>query len=234
MQAEDGSDDNANAESIDDDASYEEQHAKAGEEPPPIDMAHSMQLQRERRQTDDGLAFLVDMEMLYQLWWRWADFHLYITSPVVNAFQIRRVVSAELIEDTDAHEFVYPIVDYGDHFSTSKALEFYTAGMSMHKLYCTIEKIISLFVDRLKSQGITTDQEVQIAFSGHELAQRKGFESVINLSYNVVVTNFDPGEWGEKYLQLVKGLAEKGYGYPEPAPRNTFRHPRLKTLSKTR
>jgi hypothetical protein len=78
-------------------------------------------------------------------------------------------------------------------------------------------------VERLKAGGVATDTEVQIAFGGHELAQRKGFESIINLSYNVVVTNFDPGPWGERYLQIVKRLADKGYGYPPESPRDTYR-----------
>ena len=54
--------------------------------------------------------------------------------------------------------------------------------------------------------------------------QRNGFESIINLQYNVVVTNFDPGAWGDTYLQTVKRLADKGYGYPPEAPRDKYRH----------
>ena len=221
--------------SINDDATEKElSEENGGASGGESSIVQSMQKQRELRETDEDFRFLVDMEMIYQLWWRWADFHLYITSPVVQPCAVRRVLPPEVIVDSDAQEFAYPIVDYGDRFSTSKALDFYTAGMSMHKLYCTIEKMIALFIERIKSQGISVDQEVQIAFSGHELAQRKGFESVINLSYNVVVTNFDPGVWGEKYLQLVKNLADKGYGYPSPAPRDVYRHPRLQTRNKTR
>ena len=99
----------------------------------------------------------------------------------------------------------------------------YSAGMSMCKLYYTIEKIIFLLVERLKTGGVSTETEVQVAFSGHELAQRKAFEIIINLNHNVVVTNFDPGIWGERYLQTVKRLADKGYGYPLEAPRDSFR-----------
>ena len=83
--------------------------------------------------------------------------------------------------------------------------------------------MIFLLVERLKSGGVSTEAEVQIAFGGHELAQRKGFESVINLVHNVVVTNFEPGRWGERYLEIVKRLSEKGYGYPSEAPRDVYR-----------
>ncbi len=88
----------------------------------------------------------------------------------------------------------------------------------------TIEKMIFLLVERLKSSGIGENTEVQVSFAGHELCQRKAFESIINLSYNIIVTNFDPGVWGEKYLETVKKMAEKGYGYPPEAPRDIFRH----------
>lgn len=86
-----------------------------------------------------------------------------------------------------------------------------------------IEKMIHILVERLKSGGVSPEDEVQVAFGGHELAQRKAFESVINLSYNVVVTNFDPGAWGEKYLKNVKQISKSGYGYPKEAPRDNFR-----------
>jgi hypothetical protein len=104
----------------------------------------------------------------------------------------------------------------------------------MCKLYYTIEKMIFLLTERLKTGGISVETEVQIAFGGHELAQRKTFESVINLPYNVVVTNFDPGVWGEKYLQTVKRLADKGYGYPPEAPRDSYRQTPSTTLGSKR
>jgi hypothetical protein len=187
-------------------------------------IVQSMQMQRARVLEAGGPDVAAQLEIIYQIWWRWADFHLYVTSPVLPIFNPPQIISPDLIPgSTDKYEFVYPIIDYGDHFSTSKGLEIFTAGLSMWKLYCTIEKIINLLIERIKSTGTTAETEVQIAFAGHELAQRKGFESVINLSYNVVVTNFDPGAWGERYLQTVKRLADKGYGYPSAAPRDNYR-----------
>ena len=97
-----------------------------------------------------------------------------------------------------------------------------SAGMSMCKLFFTIEKMINILISRLKSGGVSQETEVQVAFGGHEIAQRKAFESIINLSYNVVVTNFEPGEWGERYLENVKRMASK-YGYPPEAPRETYK-----------
>ena len=95
----------------------------------------------------------------------------------------------------------------------------------MCKLYYTIEKMIFLLIERLKEGGIDKDTEVEVAFDGHELAQRKCFDSIINLSYNVVVTNFDPGTWGERYLAATKRLADLGYGYPPESPRDIYRKP---------
>jgi hypothetical protein len=196
------------------------------------DIIQVMQKHRAQLLDMDGADMSSLVEMVYQIWWRWADFHLFVTSPVLQPFSPPQVVSPALIEGTgDQYEFVYPIVDYGDRLSTSKGLELCSAGLSMWKLYCTIEKMIFLFIERIKLNGGTTETEVQIAFGGHELAQRKAFESVINLSYNVMVTNFDPGAWGERYLQVVKKLADKGYGYPEPAPRDSYKRLHHASLS---
>ncbi|CEK11941.1 hypothetical protein [Legionella hackeliae] len=163
------------------------------------------------------------VEQVYQLWWRWADFELFIITPTIHTIDPPLIIKPELIQGTEEHEFVYTIHDYGHRLITSKSSDMYTAGMSNCKLYLTIEKMIYLLVERLKSGGISHETEVQVAFNGHELAQRKAFESIINLSYNVVVTNFDPGTWGERYLQSVKRLADKGYGYPSETPRESFR-----------
>jgi hypothetical protein len=164
------------------------------------------------------------VERVYQIWWHWADFHLYVISPHIDTISPPIIISSERISGSEEMEFVYSIHDSGAKLSTSKSEDMMSAGMSMCKLFYTIEKMIYLLVERLKSSGVSTDTEVQIAFGGHELAQRKAFESIINLSYNVVVTNFDPGVWGERYLQTVKRVADKGYGYPVEAPRDNFRH----------
>lgn len=180
--------------------------------------------------TDRKLAMELDLndpialvERVYQIWWHWADFHLYVISPHIDTISPPILIAPEPIPDSNDLEFVYPIYDFGSKLSTSKSEDMYSAGMSMCKLFFTIEKMIYILVERLKSGGIGTEEEVQVAFGGHEIAQRKAFESVINLNYNVVVTNFDPGVWGERYLQNVKRIADKGYGYPSETPRETYK-----------
>ncbi|ARG96430.1 hypothetical protein [Legionella micdadei] len=161
------------------------------------------------------------VERVYQLWWHWANFELYVVSPSIPPVAPPIIIEPEIVSGTNEREFVYNIHDHGFKLTTSKSEDMYTGGMSMCKLFNTIEKMIYLLIERLKSGGIDEETEVQVAFGGHIIAQRKAFESVINLAHNVVVTNFDPGEWGENYLRIVKRLADKGYGYPPPAPRET-------------
>lgn len=165
---------------------------------------------------------LILVERIYQLWWNWADFHLHVISPHIDSIYPPIILPAESIS-ADEKEFVYTIHDRGDKLSTSKGEEMFQAGKSNCKLFFTIEKMINILIDRLKAGGIDMETEVQIAFSGHQLAQRKAFESVINLSYNVVVTNFDPAAWGEQYLQSVKRVADKGFGYPSETPRQNYK-----------
>lgn len=178
---------------------------------------------RQSMMEDDLTNPVTLVERVYQLWWHWADFHLYVISPNIETIAPGIIIPPQILLGSDDVEFVYPIFDYGNKLSTSKSQDMYSAGMSMCKLFYTIEKMISILIERLKSGGISTEQEVQVAFAGHPLAQRKAFESIINLSYNVVVSNFDPGVWGEKYLENVKRLAERGYGYPPEAPRETYK-----------
>jgi hypothetical protein len=168
---------------------------------------------------------LIKTSEAYQLYWRWSHFELKITEP--NAFEPidpPKIILPELIDGSSEVEFVYPIYDFGNVLSTSKGEEIHNTGMSMCKLHFTIEKMIYLLIEKLKSGGIDESVAVHIEFDGHELAQRKAFESVINLAYNVVVTNFDPGAWGDKYLAIVKRLGEKGYGYPLKSPRVEVYH----------
>lgn len=166
---------------------------------------------------DDPVAIV---ERVYQLWWHWANFELYIVTPSITPISPPIILEPEILPGTNEREFVYNIDDHGFKLVTSKGEDMYTSGMSMCKLFNTIEKMIYLLIERLRSGGVDEETEVQVAFGGHILAQRKAFESIINLTYNVVVTNFDPADWGENYLQIVKRLADRGYGYPSPAPRD--------------
>lgn len=162
------------------------------------------------------------VERVYQIWWHWADFHLFIISPSIQIINPPLIIKPEPIQGTDELEFVYSIYDSGSKLSTSKGSDMVSSGMSMCKLYMTIEKMVYLLIERLKSGGIDTQTEVQVAFGGHLLPQRKAFESIINLAYNVVVTNFDPASWGDWYLQTVKRNVER-FGYPPESPREMFK-----------
>jgi len=201
---------------------------------PAQDFARIAEEQRKLILEGDDFDPVVLAERVYQLWGHWADFHLFIISPTIDVVSPPIVTPPEPLPNSTELEFVYPIHDYGYKLSTSKAEDMYSVGMSMCKMYFTIEKMIHLLVERLKSGGTGTETEVQVAFGGHELAQRKAFESIINLNYNVVVTNFDPGAWGERYLQIVKRLADKGYGYPPEAPRDNYRHSHTPTPTASR
>jgi hypothetical protein len=194
----------------------------ADETNPDIDITETAEIDLKSVMEEDLNDPIALVERVYQICWHWADFHLYIISPTIPSVHPPVVVKPELIPHTDEYEFVYAIHDSGSKLSTSKAENMLSAGMSMCKLFFTIEKMIYILIERLKSAGIDTETEVQVAFGGHLLAQRKAFESIINLSYNVVVTNFDPGTWGERYLRIVKQNAER-FGYPSETPRDTFR-----------
>lgn len=162
------------------------------------------------------------VDLVYHLWRNWADFHIYVIDPVIPAKPVE-IIQAEMLDNGEL-EHVYSIHDEGYHLGTSKAEDMFSSGMSMCRLYYTIEKMINVLVERLNADGIDSETEVRVAFSGHELGQRKAFEVIINLDkMNLVVTNFDPGSWGEKYLKMVKDLAEKGYGLPPEAPRLVYR-----------
>ncbi len=172
--------------------------------------------------TADDLDLLGQVTGIYQIWCNWAYFELEILTPSVLPYDVVTIIEPEIVSETNELEFVYPIFDYGNILSTSKGSEMYTVGASMCKFYYTIEKMIGILIQKIKSGG-EGEIESEVSFDGHQLGQRKAFESIINLNHNVVVTNFDPGEWGEKYLQIIKRLADRGFGYPPEAPRYNYR-----------
>jgi hypothetical protein len=157
------------------------------------------------------------------LWSNWAYFEIKVVKPIFTGITPPRMLMPEKCSGTDDIEFVYPICDFGHTLSTSKASDMFSVGMSMCKLNYTIEKMIFILVERLKEGGLDNNTEVQVMFEGHLLSKRKAFESIINLSQNVLVTNFDPGAWGEQYLENVKRMADKGFGYPQEAPRTHYK-----------
>lgn len=187
------------------------------------------------------------MDSLYYLWILWADFTVFIDAPRIPKSHTPTYIYPDVDPKTKEVEEVYRIVDWGDRFTTSRGEDIGATSRSMAKTFNTIEKVIGLMLARIKEHmdfGITASDdeeggttttsggpEARIAFAGHELCQRKAFESVINLKENVVVTNFDPGDWGQRHLDNIKRLADKGYGLPSQAPRTTWKHP-TKSISK--
>ena len=170
---------------------------------------------------NDPVSRIVALESVnaYRAW-----FSIHVLTPYIEPITPPIVHQPDSLEDAEQEaEFVYPIVDSGDVLATSKAQEMFSAGYSMCKLYYTIEKMIWLLMERLETGGISAEDEVQIAFQGYHAALRYAFASVINLQSNVIVANYDPGSWGEDYLDTVNRLAEKGYGYPDASPRDIFR-----------
>lgn len=170
--------------------------------------------------------FADDIELvdaINYLWTLWSDFHISVSLPFIPYQEKATIIEPDVDSKTKQVEQVYPIFDYGNKMSTSRGEDLILGHRTMGKLYNTIEKMIGLMVKRIKEhqlpEGGDTQPEARVAFAGHELGQRKAFESVINLEENVVVTNFDPGTWGDKHLQMVKELADRGYGLPKPSPR---------------
>lgn len=160
--------------------------------------------------------------ILYHLWQIHCDFTLYVHSPVLPSINPPIVHQPSIVPSTNKLEHVYRIVDSGFSLSTSKGDDAYVSGLSMCRMFNTIEKMVAILIERLKESGIDgtdTETQVEIAFVGHEVAQRKCFESVINYPGNIVVTNFDPGAWGERYLDMVAAFAKQGFGYPRTTPR---------------
>lgn len=159
---------------------------------------------------------------VYFLWQEWADFSIHIINPTIERYNAPIIHKPEKINENE-FEFVYDICDWGDILATSKGVQGFEAGRSMCKMNYTIEKIIYLLIERLRSGGIDESTEVEIAFDGHLISQRYAFASIINLEENVVVVNFDPGRWGEVYLETLSRLSERGYGYPAGSPRDIYR-----------
>ena len=168
---------------------------------------------------EDDKVLLSGVSGVYQLWNNWAYFELKINSPIIEELPCEVVIEPAKV-DNDIVEFVYPIVDFGNKLTTSKGEDMFSVGLSMCKLYYTIEKMIEILILRVKGSD---GEEVLVEFDGNQLAQRKAFESIINLNQSVVVSNFDPGVWGEKYLATIKRLADKGFGYPTETPRDIYK-----------
>lgn len=155
------------------------------------------------------------LQDVYYLWILWADFHLFITKPFVTPRPVK-IVEPGKDPQSGLPEDVYPIYDYGDVFRTSRGQDI-AKGMRVTRKYLnTVDKIIRLASQRAKEVEDETgvgeaEPERRVAFRGHEIGQRKGFISAINHDKQMVVVNFEPGEWGERYLSVLDELIKRGY-----------------------
>src|SRR3990167_560539 len=102
-------------------------------------------------------------DVVYQLWWQWADFEIIILNPTFPELTPPHIIAAEPIPNSHEYEFVYPIHDYGYKLLTSKQEDALSAGHPMCKLYYTIEKMIAMLIEKLEKSGTAPETEVQIA-----------------------------------------------------------------------
>ena len=131
------------------------------------------------------------------------------------------------IEDEKVKEFVYDIFDFGDRLVASKYDETQPLDANMLKMYFTIEKMITIWSEKIKAVNDKLDEPINdwvFLIEGHELCKRKVFEVVINNLDNWVIMNFDPGNWGNTFLNGLKLLNDKQFPYPPPSPRDFYRH----------
>ena len=170
---------------------------------------------------DVEAAYDIDlMQNIYYIWLLWIDFHLYINSPYVPPTYPPKVIkSGELSENEN--EQVYTIYDYGDHFSTSVGDSLAKGTRATGKMLNTVIKMMRLMIERVKEvdqevgQGEAGDEmAIRVAFDGHEIAQRMAFKQCVMHDMNILVTNFDPGEWGERQLRTIWIISPTKVIYP--------------------
>jgi hypothetical protein len=170
--------------------------------------------------TMDEAAFAKSLVYLRQLW---SYIEIRVEHP---GFEFKDDATLHepqpLADNASELEFVYPIYDHGDRLLASKDI---ASGACMIKMHYTIEKMINILYQKyLEIVGSGGVGEFNIYLDGELLAIRKAFEVIINLPDNWVVMNFEPGNWGSNYLSSLQKLYDKGFSYPPPAPRDTYRH----------
>jgi hypothetical protein len=146
------------------------------------------------------------------LWGLWADFSVYLVSPQIHAqFPPKWHEPAQ-------GAFEHPFLDYGNELKVSRGEDLALGLRTYGRLMNTIDTMMDLIIQRAhqamgttEGEGGLGEHEIQVAFNGFEILQRKAFRVCIESESNVLVTNFDPGEWGERQLRCFNELVEKGY-----------------------
>lgn len=168
------------------------------------------------------------------LWLLWADFHLYVVEPLIPRIEIPIIIEPEFDQITKTNEFVYPIYDWGNSFSTSRGVDLAKGLRSTGKLFNTIDKIVWQVLKRVekmteesggKEEGAETP-EIRVAIYGPDPCRHKALATILNLPQNMLVVNCGPGKWGDYYLHTIKKLSELGYGLPEDLNVKYARKPR--------
>ncbi len=153
------------------------------------------------------------MNAIYYIWAHWIDFHIYILTPLIQPALPPKMILPGIDQKTKQPEFVYPIFDYGNRLSASVGAELPKGTRATGKMLKTVKKMIQLLL--LKVKEVTGEDpgetEIQLAFDGHELSQRMAFKDCIMRPEHLVITNFEPAEWGERQLRTMEELARKGY-----------------------
>jgi hypothetical protein len=163
-------------------------------------------------------------DYLQYLWMIYADFQLMIVSPFVDTLEPPVLIPPEYDKENKIYENVYPIMDHGYAFRTSRGEEMVLGTTAMGKLYNTIHKIIQLVMKRLKEgsggeEKMNPDTEIKLALFGYELGKRKAFALSMDLEENVNIVNFDPRVWGERFIANLKNMIASGKGYPKDLKR---------------
>jgi len=157
-------------------------------------------------------------QYLVYLWLLYANFHLMIVAPHIEAKNPPVFISPDYDEKENTYESVYTIVDHGYAFSTSRGEDAALGSTAMGKLYRTIQKMIRLFIARVaevRGGGGEANEEIKVALFGHELGRRKAFALIMNEEkVNVNVVNFDPVAWGERFIENLKYMVTSGHGAP--------------------
>lgn len=158
----------------------------------------------------DEVSMLNDVYYIHALW---ADMHVHLITPYFEPAYPPKIIEPG-VDSNGSPEHVYAIFDYGDRFSTSVD-DIVNATRSTGKYLNTIDKMIQIVIERCKAADDWDDSddkmEMRVAFEGHEIGQRKAFNDCIMSQENIVVTNFEPGEWGERQIRTMEHRAEKGF-----------------------
>lgn len=156
---------------------------------------------------------------IYYLWILWADFHVYIIKPFIKPQRPATVIKPEVDAKTGETEDVYNIFDFGDMLSTSRGEDIVKGMRTTGKYVNTVEKIMRIVISRAHTgDDGEAEPEPKVAFRGHEIGQRKGFETIVNLDQAIEVVNFEPNEWGQRHLSAIEEMIRRGYGPPSFKP----------------